>query len=129
MVNTVRIGVISVCVVVGASGYGLLRDAATDDVRPAPETRAPGGRHVASDRDERRDVVPASDARTSEKVSQPEFEPDASDLRQPSPTLDEVFDAVNADIGPDGEYVDREALAAALSSDPELSRLLDESEF
>lgn len=127
--NAVRIGVITVCVVVGASGYGLLRDAATDAVRPAQETRAPGERHVASDRDGRRDVVPAADARTFEKVSKPEFEPDASGLRQPAPTLDEVLDVVNADIGPDGEYVDREALAAALSSDPELSRLLDESEF
>jgi hypothetical protein len=48
---------------------------------------------------------------------------------QPSRTLDAVLDAVNADIGPDGKYVDREALAAVLSPDPELGRLLDESEF
>ena len=41
-------------------------------------------------------------------------------------TLDELLDALNADIGPEGEHVDREALAALLRSDPELTRMLNE---
>ena len=59
-------------------------------------------------------------------MREPAFEPDTAELLQPSQTLDEILDAVNADIGPEGEYVDREALAAVLRSDPELGRLLNE---
>jgi hypothetical protein len=57
-------------------------------------------------------------------VREPALEPDTSELLQPSLTLDELLDAVNADIGPEGEQVDREALAAMLRSDPELARVL-----
>jgi hypothetical protein len=127
--NTARTAVIVICVAIGASGYLLLRGSATDEVMPAQEARAQTKRLAASDPDMGRIAVQAPDARTLDKVKQPAFEPDAPELQQPSQTLDEVLDAVNAGIGPDGEYVDREALAAVLSSDPELARLLDESEF
>jgi hypothetical protein len=58
--------------------------------------------------------------------SVPAFESDPSDLTQPSQTPNQVFDALNADIGPEGEYVDPRALAEVLRSDPELGRLLNE---
>jgi hypothetical protein len=117
--NTLRIGVIAIWVVVGASGYLARHGAAPDDVRPVQETRAQKARLVTSDQEVSRDAVHAPET----------FEPDAAEQKQPSHTLDEVLGAVNAGIGPEGEYVDREALAAVLSSDPELARLLDESEF
>jgi hypothetical protein len=126
--NTVRIGVITVCVAVGASAHWFSRDAATGDVRPAQESRAQAEQLLAGDR-VRRDVARAPEGRTLEDVGSPAPEPDATELTQPTPTLDDVLDAVNADIGPEGKYIDREALAAMLSSDPELGRLLDESEF
>ena len=124
--NTVRMGVIAICIAVGASGYLSLRDAATDDVNPAQATRAQTEHFPASVHDVSRNAVPAPDTRTLKQVREPAFEPAASELLQPSRTLNEVLDAVNADIGPDGEYVDPEALAAVLRSDPELSRLLNE---
>lgn len=127
--NKVRVGVISICVAVGASGYLSLRGAATDDVRPAQETRALTKPLAASDRNASRAAVHAPDVRPPDKVKEPAFETDLPELLQPSHTLDEVVEAVNASIGPEGKYVDREALAAVLSSDPELGRLLDESEF
>ena len=127
--NKVRVGVISICVAVGASGYLSLREAATDDVRPSQETRALTEPLAASDRNVSRKAANAPDVRTPGQVKEAALEPDVPELLQPSHTLDEVVEAVNAGIGPEGRYVDREALAAVLSSDPELGRLLDESEF
>ena len=46
--NTVRIGVITVCAAVGASGYLSLRDAATDEAQPAQATRAQTANFAAS---------------------------------------------------------------------------------
>ena len=40
--------------------------------------------------------------------------------------MSNVIDALNADIGPEGVYVDPQALAEVLRSDPEMSRLLNE---
>jgi hypothetical protein len=124
--NTVRIGIITICVTLGAGGYWSLRGEATDDVRPAQETRAQTDHLAASVRELRRKAVPATDTRTPIKVAEPAFEADATELLQPSQTFNEVLDAVNADIGPDGEYVDPAALAAVLRSDPELGRLVDQ---
>jgi hypothetical protein len=123
--NTVRIGIITICGIVGAGGYWSLSGKATDDVRPARESRAQAEHLAASVQEVRRKAVPAPDTRTPIKVAEPAFEPDATELLQPSQTFNEVLDAVNADIGPDGEYVDPAALAAVLRSDPELGRLVD----
>jgi hypothetical protein len=117
--NTVRIGVIAICAAVGASVYWSLRGAATDDVRPTQEIRALTDQVAASDQIVSRNAVQTPDARTL-------VEPDAPELLPPSRTFDQVLDAVNADIGPEGEYVDPEALAARLRSDPELRGLLNE---
>jgi hypothetical protein len=124
--NTVRIGVITLSAAAGVSGYLSLRGAATDEAQPAQAARAQTEHLAASDQDVSRNAVHAPETLTLDKVRDPAFEPDASDLTQPSQTLDQVFDALNADIGPEGEYVDPEALAATLRSDPELGRLLNE---
>jgi hypothetical protein len=124
--NTVRLGVITICAAVGVSGYLSLRRAATDEAQPAQATRAQTEHFAVGDQNVSRSAVHAPDTRALNKVTEPAFESDTSDLVQPSQTLNHVFDAVNADIGPEGEYVDPEALAAVLRSDPELARLLKE---
>jgi hypothetical protein len=122
--NTVRMGVITICAAVGASGYLSLRRAATDEVQPAQATRAQTENFAASHQAVSVSAERALDARSLNTVSEPAFEPDTSELLQPSLTLDELLDAVNADIGPEGEQVDREALAEVLRSDPELAPML-----
>ncbi len=124
--NTVRMGVITVCVAVGASCYLSLRGAATDEAKPAQATRAQSTNFAATNQAVSRRAEPALDAHTLNTVREPALEPDTSDLTQPSQTPNQIFDALNADIGPEGEYVDPEALAAILRSDPELGRLLTE---
>jgi hypothetical protein len=124
--NTVRIGVITFCVAAGASGYWWLRGAATDDVTLAQETRAQTVPMTASDQYASRVSEPAADAPPLDRVREPAFEVDAPGLLPPTQTLHQVLDAVNADIGPEGEYIDPAALAEVLRSDPELARLLNE---
>jgi hypothetical protein len=122
--NTVRMGLLTICAAVGASAYLLLRGAATDEAQPTQVTCAPTANIAASNPAVSRSAEHAPDVRTLNTVA-PAFEPpDTSDLTQPSQTFNQVFDALNADIGPDGEYVDPQALAEVLRSDPELSRLL-----
>jgi hypothetical protein len=119
-------GVITICVAVGASGYLLLRGAATDEPQPAQATRAQTANFAASNQAVSRSAERAPEARTLNTVQEPAFEADTTELLQPSPTLDELLDAVNADIGPEGEQVDRDALIAMLRSDPELARMLND---
>jgi hypothetical protein len=123
--NTVRMSLLTICAVVGASGYLLLRGAATDGAQPTQATRAPTANIAASNPAVSRGEEHAPDVRTLNTVA-PAFEPpDTSELTQPSQTFNQVLDALNADMGPDGEYVDPQALADVLRSDPELSRLLN----
>jgi hypothetical protein len=42
-------------------------------------------------------------------------------------TLDELLDALDADIGEDGEPIDREAVGASLRTDPALTETLEMS--
>src|SRR5688572_22665366 len=125
--NTIRIGVITIWAAVAVTGYLSLRDAATGEAPPAQATRAQSAQiaraqstnraasHQAIDRAEHALDVPALSTAT-----EPAHDPDTSDVTQPAQTQNQVFDALNADIGPEGEYVDPQALAAALGSDPEL---------
>ena len=124
--NTVRMGVIALCAVVGVTCYLSVRGAATDEAQPAQVTRAQSTNFAATNQAVSRRAEPALDAHTLNTVREPAFEPDTSDLTQPSHTPNQIFDALNADIGPEGEYVDPATLAAMLRSDPELSRLLNE---
>jgi hypothetical protein len=52
---------------------------------------------------------------------------DTTGLLQPTHSVDEVLDLLDADIGPTGLPVDRESLAAELRSDPELMQALQDS--
>jgi hypothetical protein len=127
--NTLRMGVITICVALAASGYLSLRRAATDEAQPAQATRVQTANFAASHQAVSRSAEHAQaehalDARSLNTVSEPAFEPDTTELVQPSLTLDELLDAINADIGPEGEQVDREALAEVLRSDPELTPML-----
>ena len=124
--NTIRMGVITICVAVGASGYLSLRGTATDEAQPAQASRAQSTNFAASNQAVGRTAEHALDVRTLNTVREPALEPDTSDLKQPSQTPNQIFDALNADIGPEGEYVDPETLAAVLRSDPELGRMLNE---
>jgi hypothetical protein len=122
--NTVRMGVIALCAAVGLSGYLSLRGAETEEANPALATRAQKADVAASNHALGRSTEPALDMRTLDTAAGPAFEADASDLMPPSQTLGEVLEAFNADIGAEGEYVDREALADLLRSDPELAKQL-----
>jgi hypothetical protein len=124
--STVRTIVIAVCAAVGVSCYLSLRGAATDEAQPAKATRVQTAHFAASNQAVGRSEEQAPDVRTLNTATEPAFESDASDLTQPSQTLDDVLEALNADIGPEGEYVDPQALAAVIRADPELARLLSE---
>lgn len=54
-------------------------------------------------------------------------ESDATDILARKMTLDELLDALDADIGEGGEPIDREAVGAALRTDPALTETLDMS--
>ena len=123
--NTARICVITLCVAVGAGSYLSLRAPSIDAAQLAQGTAA-STRIAARNQEVGRGARHAPDVHATHTVSGPAFEADASDLRPPSQTLNHVVDALNAGIGPEGEYVDPEALAAVLRSDPELGRLLNE---
>lgn len=129
--NTVRIGVIAIWAAVGVCGYLSLRDVAPDEMQatrlPAEHSgRSQTERLAAGDRVASREAEPARDAGTLASVAEPELEPGTSDVPQSPRTLNHIVDALNADIGPEGEYVDPETLAALLRSDPELSRKVNE---
>jgi hypothetical protein len=124
--NTVRMGVIALCAAVGVGGYFSLRGAATDEAQPAQATRAQPANFAAANRVVGPRAQPALDVRTLDTAREPALEADTSDLVQPSQTRNQVFDALNADIGPEGEYVDPQVLAELLRPDPELGRLLNE---
>jgi hypothetical protein len=124
--STVRTIVIAVCAAVGVSCYLSLRGAATDEAQPAQAARAQTANFAASNQAVDGGAEQAPDVRPLNTVTEPAFEADASDLTQPSQTLDDVLQAFNADIGPEGEYVDPQTLAALMRADPELGRLLNE---
>jgi hypothetical protein len=124
--NTVRIGVITVWAAVGASGYLSLRDAATDEAPPVRATCAQSTNRTANNRTIDRRAERALAEHPLDSVTEPALGPDASDVAQPLRRQNQVFDALNADIGPEGEYADPDALATMLRSDPELGRLLNE---
>jgi hypothetical protein len=127
--NALRIGVVSIWAAVGVIGYLSLRGAATHDAPPAkvtraqlrPATDAQPPISTATDRSGR----PANHALDVHTLGTA-IEPDSPDLKQPAQTRNQVFDALNADIGPEGEYVDPRVLAEVLRSDTELNRLVNE---
>jgi hypothetical protein len=124
--NTVRIGVIAIWAAVGVSGYLSVRGAGPDEGQPAQATRvqaarvqqAPSGRLPTEDH--------AASARIASRDETPAFEPDTTEVTPPPQPMNLIADAVNADIGPEGEYVDPASLAETLRSSSEPNRRASE---
>ncbi len=130
--NKARIGVITICVTAAASGYLLSRGTATDETPPVRASRVQTADFAASHRVESASAdhaptAPGIDSQTTPAMpaTAPELEPGTLEMLPPSRRFDELLDAMNAAIGPEGEQIDREALAAMLRSDPDLARILN----
>jgi hypothetical protein len=131
--NRLRIGLITLCAATSGGIWLSLRGAETPEA-PAPQaTRAPMNPFAASapgssasDRSSQRAAL----ATATNKASDPREladESDATDMLAPKMTLDELLDALDANIGEGGAPIDREAVGAALRTDPALTETLDMS--
>lgn len=123
--NIVRIGVITIFAAAGASGYLSLRKAASIDEQTPRPARAQVTRFAANvqspfSNSERPAVQPPSISEAPDLASGP----DTTGLLAPTTTIGELLDAFDADIGEDGEPIDREAVGAALRADPALTTML-----
>jgi hypothetical protein len=118
-----RFCVLALCAAIGVSGYLSPRGTATDESQPPKATPA---KSATSQPGTGLGPKRALNALARDTARQPTLEPAAPDLKAPSQTPNHVFDALNADIGPEGEYVDPNTLAEVLRSDPVLARLLSE---
>lgn len=133
--NRVRIGLITLCAAASVGAWLSLRDTETPEA-PAPQaTRAPlnpfvastpGSSALAAEKSPQRAVLATAMNRASEPRELPD-EPDATDIFAPKMTLDELLDALDADIGEGGEPIDREAVGASLRTDPALAEALEMS--
>ena len=122
--NAVRIGLITLCAAASVGAWLSLRDTETPEA-PAPQaTRAPMNPFASSTPGSQR-TAPAMN-KASELRELPD-ELDATDVLAPKMTLDELLDALDADIGEDGEPIDREAVGASLRTDPALTGTLEMS--
>lgn len=132
--NNVRIGLIVICATAGVSAYLSLRDTETIDEPVSRTTGAPVTPFAAS--------VPSTASRASARapheaqatasgraseVRELAADSDTSGLLAPTTTLDELLDAFDADVGAEGEPIDREALGAELREDPALAEMLKHS--
>jgi len=123
--NSVRIGLIIICAAAAASAWLSLRAPETVAPSTPQTTRALTSPFAASDasadaeREARSTAVEgASEVRALESGS------DTTGVLAPTMTLDELLDALDADIGEEGAPIDREAVGASLRSDPALIRTL-----
>ena len=130
--NAVRIGLITLCAAASVGGWLSLRDKQTPEA-PAPQaTRAPMNPFAAStpgssaDNSSQR-MAPATAMNKASELRELPDESDATDILAPKMTLDELLDALDADIGEDGEPIDREAVGASLRTDPALTGTLEMS--
>jgi hypothetical protein len=133
--NTLRIGLITLGAAASVSAWLSLRDTETPEA-PAPQaTRAPLNPFAASTPGASVSPADNSSQRTApatamNKASEPRELPDESDatgMLASKMTLDELLDALDADIGEGGEPIDREAVGASLRTDPALTETLDMS--
>jgi hypothetical protein len=123
--NTLRIGVITLGVAASAGAYLWLRGPATEDVR-AVQAGDQAELVSVGNQSAQRNAKSAVLAQPADRASEPALKQDSPELTPPSQSLHQVLDTVNADIGPEGEYIDPATLAEVLRSDPELGRLLKE---
>jgi hypothetical protein len=133
--NAVRIGLITLCAAASVGAWLSLRDTETPEP-PAPQaTRAPMNPFSASTPGSSDSSADDSSQRTARATAMNKAsglrelpdESDAVDILAPKMTLDELLDALDADIGADGEPIDREAVGASLRTDPALTETLEKS--
>jgi hypothetical protein len=133
--NAVRIGLITLCAAASVGAWLSLRDTETSEA-PAPQaTRTPmnpfaastpGSSASSADNSSQRIAAATAMNKASELRELPD-ESDATDILAAKMTLDELLDALDADIGEDGEPIDREAIGASLRTDPALTETLEMS--
>ena len=123
--NRLPFGVITACALAAVIGsFALTRDSSG----PVEHRDAPAAAPA-------RIKCPAANpflANNRRRVAAPEVSPsaeplpesDTAGLLQPQPTLDELLDEINADLGHGAVAVDREQLAAVLRADPELHKAM-----
>ena len=133
--NRVRIGLITLCAAVSVSAWLSLRDTETREPPARQATRAPmnpfatsapGSSGSSADKSSQRAALATAMNKASELRELPD-ESDATDILARKMTLDELLDALDADIGEGGEPIDREAVGASLRTDPALTETLDMS--
>lgn len=133
--NTVRIGLITLCAAASIGTWLSLRDTQTPEAPARQATRAPmnpfaastpGSSASSADNSSQR-TAPATAMNKASELRELPDESDATDLFPPKMTLDELLDALDADIGEDGEPIDRDAVGASLRTDPALTETLEMS--
>jgi hypothetical protein len=125
--NAVRIGLITLCAAASVGAWLSLRDTETPEA-PAPQAaRAPMNPFAARAPDSSQRTAPVTAMNKASELRELPDESDATDILAPKMTLDELLDALDADIGEDGEPIDREAVGASLRSDPALTERLEMS--
>jgi hypothetical protein len=133
--NAVRIGFITLCAAASVGAWLSLRDTKTPDA-PAPQatrasmnpfaTSTPGSSVSSADNSSQRTAAATAMNKASE-LRELRDESDAAEILVPKMTLDELLDVLDADIGEDGEPIDREAVGASLRTDPALTGTLETS--
>ena len=133
--HAVRIGLITLCAAASVGAWLSLGDTQTPEA-PAPQATpapinpfaasAPGLSASSADNSSRRAALAPATTKASELRERPD-ESDATDILAPKMTLDELLDALDADIGAEGEPIDREAVGASLRTDPALTGTLEMS--
>jgi hypothetical protein len=133
--NAVRIGLITLCATASVGAWLSLRDTQPPEA-PAPQaTRArmdpfaastPGSSASSADNSSQR-TAPATAMNKASELRELPDESDATDILAPKMTLAELLDALDADIGEDGEPIDRESVGASLRTDPALTETLEMS--
>jgi hypothetical protein len=86
----------------------------------------PGSSASSADNSSQR-TAPATAMNKASELRELPDESDATDILAPKMTLAELLDALDADIGEDGEPIDREAVGASLRTDPALTETLEMS--
>ena len=119
--NTVRIGLITLCAAASVGAWLSLRDTATRRGAPPQATRAHNEPFAASNQAVGRDCGTAAEVRPLNTARETARARQIGLDRNHRRTLDELLDALDADIGEDGEPIDREAVGASLRTDPALA--------
>jgi hypothetical protein len=133
--NVVRIGLITLCAAASVGAWLSLRDTETPEAPAAQATRAPTnpfaantpGSSASSADDSSLRTAPTTAMNKASELRELPDESDAPEILAPKMTLDELLDALDADIGEDGQPIDREAVGASLRADPALTEALEMS--